>query len=75
MTVVIERNDGKIICMTKGADSHILPRLKAGQENLIKKTNSFIDSYANEGLRTLILAQKEVDPAFYEKWNKDYVTA
>ena len=75
MTVVIKRNDGKIICMTKGADSHILPRLKAGQENLIKKTNSFIDSYANEGLRTLILAQKEVDPTFYEKWNKDYVTA
>ena len=30
MTVIIKRNDGKIICMTKGADSHIIPRLKQG---------------------------------------------
>ena len=30
MTVVIKRNDGKIMCMTKGADSHVLPRLREG---------------------------------------------
>ena len=75
MTVVIKREDGKIICMTKGADSHLLPRLAAGQEDLIKTTLGFIEEYANEGLRTLILAQKEVEPEFYEKWNKEYSVA
>lgn len=55
--------------MTKGADSHIIPRLIAGQEEVIKQTGLFLETYANEGLRTLILAQKVVDRNFYFKWN------
>lgn len=69
MTVIVKREDGKIICMTKGADSHVIPRLGKGQDNLIVQTLLYIDEYANEGLRTLILAQKEVDPDEYEAWN------
>ena len=61
--------------MTKGADSHVLPRMAAGQKDKIEVTNSFLEEYANEGLRTLILAQKEVDPEFYEKWNQKYTVA
>ena len=41
----------------------------------MNQTLNFINDYANEGLRTLILAQKEVDPDFYEKWNKEFITA
>jgi phospholipid-translocating ATPase len=44
--------------MTKGADSIIIPRLKTGQDQLINKTLKYVEDYANEGLRTLLIAQK-----------------
>jgi len=55
MTIIVKDPEGKIICMTKGADSHVLPRMAPGQEQLIDRTNAYIDNYAQEGLRTLIL--------------------
>jgi len=30
MTVIVKAPDGRILCITKGADSHIIPRLKDG---------------------------------------------
>jgi magnesium-transporting ATPase (P-type) len=58
--------------MTKGADSVILERLRTGQDTLTSTTIKFISEFAEEGLRTLLLAQKEIDPDHYEKWNKEY---
>ena len=34
----------------------------------MKKTQGFVNQYAEEGLRTLFLAQKEVSPGFYKDW-------
>jgi magnesium-transporting ATPase (P-type) len=75
MSVIVRSPDNKILCMTKGADSIIIPRLLPGQEQLIEHTVSFLEECANEGLRTLLIAQKEVDPDFYEEWNKKYSNA
>lgn len=61
--------------MTKGADSIIIPRLSAGQEKLVDQTQEFLTGYANEGLRTLILAQKVVSEADYAEWAKKYQQA
>lgn len=68
MSVIVRTSDDKILCMTKGADSIILPRLHSGQEELIKKTSKLLDEYANQGLRTLLLAQREIEPNFYAQW-------
>lgn len=38
MSVVVKSPEGKIIIMTKGADSIIIPRLASGQDELIDKT-------------------------------------
>ena len=46
MTAIVKDPEGKILCMTKGADSHVLPRMAPGQEDLIAQTNTYIDSYA-----------------------------
>lgn len=75
MTVIVRSPDNKIICMTKGADSIIIPRLLPGQEKLIEHTIKFLEECANEGLRTLLVAQKEIDLDFYEEWNKKYCYA
>ena len=59
MTVVVRTPEGKVLVITKGADSIIEKRLRQGLENLTR-TQSFLDDYAKKGLRTLLIAQKEI---------------
>ena len=62
--------------MTKGADNVILERLEVGKDDmLVKTTIDYIEEFAKEGLRTLLLAQREIDPEVYKKWNKEYQDA
>ena len=56
---------GNKFLITKGADSVITPLLKPGQDDLINKTNEFVVRFAEEGLRTLYLAKKEIDDDYY----------
>lgn len=65
MTVVVKTPEGKIIVICKGADSIIEKRLKPGQKNL-SVTQEFLEGYATIGLRTLLIAKKELDPVWYE---------
>jgi phospholipid-translocating ATPase len=65
MSVIVRAPDGRILILTKGADSIILKRLNLGQEEVINSTMLNIDRFANEGLRTLLIAEKEIDPSFY----------
>jgi len=74
MSVVVRTPDDRILCICKGADSIIEKRLKPGQEHL-KATQKFLESYATIGLRTLLIAKRELDEAFYEKWSKKYHAA
>ena len=34
-----------------------------------------MENYAKEGLRTLLLAKKELDPKVYNEWNEKYEKA
>lgn len=65
MSVIVREPSGRILLMTKGADSHIVPRLRAGQDELIAQTETYLSDYARDGLRTLILAQREIDPQYF----------
>ena len=38
-------------------------------------TQLYVDAYAEEGLRTLLLAKKDLDAAYYEEWNQRFVAA
>ena len=49
--------------MTKGADSIIEPRLR--DKKSLEKTAQYLESYANEGLRTLVIAEKTIDEEFW----------
>jgi phospholipid-transporting ATPase len=62
MTTIVKMPDGTIKVMCKGADSIILERLSNSKQTqaLIKPTNEALDSYANTGLRTLLLCEKEI---------------
>jgi len=42
---------------------------------MITTTNDYLDNFAKEGLRTLLLAKKIIDPSYYAMWNERYKKA
>ena len=73
MSAIIRMPDGKIVLFCKGADSVIYSRLKRGeQQELRKVTADHLEMFAREGLRTLCIAQKELDEQTYQTWNKEH---
>lgn len=74
MTVIVRTPDNKIMVICKGADSIIEKRLKP-DEGLLELTNKYLEEYANEGLRTLLICYKFVDNDFYDAWNQKFKKA
>jgi phospholipid-translocating ATPase len=65
--------DGKIILFCKGADSIIYSRLRRGEQpELRKATAEHLEMFAQEGLRTLCIAQRELTEDEYQAWNKEH---
>lgn len=60
MSVVVKDPNGVIKVLCKGADSILQPLLRKTKENsqIEKVTQDFLEDYANEGLRTLLLVEK-----------------
>ena len=75
MSVIVRTPEDKIMVVCKGADSIMEKRLAPGQEDLLGKTQEYLDEYAKTGLRTLLVGQKQIDPDFYQEWAKRYVKA
>lgn len=75
MSVIVKMHDGRIMLICKGADSIIYDRLAPGQADMKEKTAVQLEEFANEGLRTLCVAEREIDPKFYEDWNKRHEAA
>ncbi|OBT51748.1 hypothetical protein VE04_08729 [Pseudogymnoascus sp. 24MN13] len=76
MSAIIEMPDGKIVLFCKGADSMIYSRLKPGEQpELRRETAEHLEMFAREGLRTLCIAERELDPAEYSRWNQEYEVA
>lgn len=70
MSVIVEDKDKKIFLLCKGADSVITDRLS--DESLYSKTfvetDKVVTKFANEGLRTLYIAEKKLTRKDFEKW-------
>ena len=66
MSVIVrDEQTGEITLLCKGADSIIKERLYLAGNNLniarMERTQRYVDFYAEEGLRTLLLAKKTLD--------------
>jgi phospholipid-transporting ATPase len=57
--------------MTKGADSIMLPRTTISDANR-KVVDEHLYKFACTGLRTLVMAQKELNHLEFLAWNKTY---
>lgn len=73
MSAIIRMPNGRITLFCKGADSIIYSRLKRGEQSQLRKTTAeHLEMFAREGLRTLCIAQKELNEEEYQAWNKDH---
>eukprot|EP00817_Percolomonadidae_sp_ATCC50343_P003593 CAMPEP_0117422450 /NCGR_PEP_ID=MMETSP0758-20121206/3284_1 /TAXON_ID=63605 /ORGANISM="Percolomonas cosmopolitus, Strain AE-1 (ATCC 50343)" /LENGTH=713 /DNA_ID=CAMNT_0005205071 /DNA_START=68 /DNA_END=2206 /DNA_ORIENTATION=- len=74
MSVIMENDKtGKIYLFMKGADDKVLERLRPSVSTTIVRTH--IDDFAKDGLRTLLVAYKEISTADYKRWNQKYHAA
>jgi len=72
MTSIVRMPDGKIKVLMKGADSIIIKRLADPNDPLIEVTNGFLQEFAVEGLRTLLLCERTITEEYYEDWSYRY---
>jgi len=72
MSCIVKNTKGQILLMCKGADSIILERLADSEQNkeIVEVTNRYLEGYAKDGLRTLLLGQKELTQAQYEQFQQ-----
>uniref|UniRef100_A0A8C8B7X8 Phospholipid-transporting ATPase n=1 Tax=Otus sunia TaxID=257818 RepID=A0A8C8B7X8_9STRI len=70
MSVIVRSPEGKIRLYCKGADTILLERLHPVNQDLTNITTDHLNEYAGEGLRTLVLAYKDLEESYYEDWSE-----
>jgi magnesium-transporting ATPase (P-type) len=62
MSCIFRDPKGKIVLMCKGADTVITERLtrESKDSEMFTKTKKYVDEFAEEGLRTLFLAERTI---------------
>ena len=74
MSVVCKTPEGKILLYVKGADNIMIDRLAPGQAD-VETMKTTLANYGTEGLRTLVLAKRELSQSQWEDWNKTHQAA
>ncbi|KAI1229883.1 hypothetical protein IHE44_0010588, partial [Lamprotornis superbus] len=70
MSVIIRSPEGKIRLYCKGADTILLERLHPINQDLTSITTDHLNEYAGEGLRTLVLAYRDLEESYYRDWSE-----
>nr|XP_033779615.1 phospholipid-transporting ATPase ID isoform X2 [Geotrypetes seraphini] len=68
MSVIVRDPEGKIRLYCKGADTILFERLHASNYELMIATTEHLNEYAGDGLRTLVLAYKDLEEEYFEAW-------
>ena len=82
MSVVLKCPDESIKVFVKGADSTVLNKIKLGksnteiedeqQSNVLRKTQIHLAQYSEQGLRTLVVAARELSVTDLNHWKRLY---
>ncbi|XP_054614241.1 phospholipid-transporting ATPase ID-like [Dunckerocampus dactyliophorus] len=68
MSVIVRTPEGRLTLYCKGADAIIYERLHSSCSKLMGATSEHLDEYAGDGLRTLVLAYKDLDERYVKEW-------
>ncbi|KAK7309974.1 hypothetical protein RJT34_07141 [Clitoria ternatea] len=69
MSVIVKDEKGRILLLCKGADNVMFERLAKDGREFEEKTLEHVSGYADAGLRTLILAYRELDEEQYKEFD------
>jgi len=72
MSVIVRCPDNKIRLFVKGADSVLRDKVTQNKE-MIAVNEQHMMTFAKEGLRTLLIAYREVEEKEYEIWNREFL--
>ncbi|CAI5717583.1 unnamed protein product [Hyaloperonospora brassicae] len=77
MSVVVQYPNGEYWVLTKGADNVIFPMLAKNKSNpgLLKETKRHLETFGDDGLRTLTIAQRRVGEKEYLNWSARFKKA
>ncbi|KAG9152886.1 hypothetical protein Leryth_012506 [Lithospermum erythrorhizon] len=75
MSVIVSDEEGKLLLLCKGADNIMFELLGNRGREFEQATREHVNEYADAGLRTLILAYRELGEEEYEVFSKRYVEA
>eukprot|EP01063_Lacrimia_lanifica_P031426 TRINITY_DN5178_c0_g1_i3.p1 TRINITY_DN5178_c0_g1~~TRINITY_DN5178_c0_g1_i3.p1 ORF type:complete len:1449 (+),score=423.25 TRINITY_DN5178_c0_g1_i3:68-4348(+) len=76
MSIVLKDEAGKMIILTKGADSSVManlaPSFAAEHPTLMKQGQEIVGKYASKQYRTLCFAYRHVEQEEYDAWQQRY---
>ncbi|KAG2610913.1 hypothetical protein PVAP13_4KG225900 [Panicum virgatum] len=70
MSVIVKEPEGRILLLSKGADSVMFRRLAPNGRKIEEATRRHINEYSDSGLRTLVLAYRVLDDKEYKEFNE-----
>ncbi|KAL1812312.1 hypothetical protein ACET3Z_022377 [Daucus carota] len=75
MSVIVKTEDNKLMLLSKGADSIIFGRLSDEGRGFEAETKEHISQYSEAGLRTLVVAYRELGEKEYKLWAHEFFNA
>ncbi|CAF2090058.1 probable phospholipid-transporting ATPase 8 [Brassica rapa] len=75
MSVIVRNPENRLLLLSKGADSVMFERLAKHGRQFERETKEHIKRYAEAGLRTLVIAYREVDEEEYRMWEEEFLNA
>uniref|UniRef100_A0A8C0W769 Phospholipid-transporting ATPase n=1 Tax=Castor canadensis TaxID=51338 RepID=A0A8C0W769_CASCN len=75
MSVIVLTPENRVMLFCKGADTVICELLHPSCTSLSDVTMEHLDDFASEGLRTLMVAYRELDHEYFKSWSKKHSEA
>ncbi|KAK6155195.1 hypothetical protein DH2020_009443 [Rehmannia glutinosa] len=75
MSVIVKNAENQLLLLCKGADSVMFERLSEDAQDSVAITMDHIKRYSEAGLRTLVVAYRELSELEYRSWEEEFLTA
>ncbi|RZC10336.1 probable phospholipid-transporting ATPase 8 [Glycine soja] len=72
MSVIVRNEENQLLLLCKGADSVMFERISQHGRQFEAETRDHIKRYSEAGLRTLVIAYRELDEEEYKLWDNEF---
>ncbi|KAL0450667.1 UNVERIFIED_CONTAM: putative phospholipid-transporting ATPase 8 [Sesamum latifolium] len=75
MSVIVKNAENQLLLLCKGADSVMFEKLSEDVPDFVSTTMDHIKRYAEAGLRTLVVAYRELSEEEFKSWEEEFLEA